>query len=254
MAEDQSQEQSDNPQPAEARNPLDQRLVVLVRLLEFTKGQVERLNESVTELTSRYQHIDELGDRIGGALSGLESQKQVADEAQSRTSDLLERATSAAEQLAGVQDRLGARIDRLEQDLERALAGIESTSERSERANSKIEEQVFALKGRVTAFAEGVEQWFKPAQGDIEANRAYVELAAEKIGQQLHGFDQTAAELERRVDESLAELRQRHESLETGLQAKLDALHPDRMSELAAERIRPLVDELMAHVSDTCLG
>lgn len=289
MSEEQSQPQSENPPPAAPKSPLDQRLVQVARVLVVTKQQVERLTEAVTELTSRQQHLDdlstqlherigglhgqlgattdELGQRIADAMGDLDLQRQGSEDARQYASELLERATSTGERLAGVQSELSGKIDKLQGDMDQALAAIESTTEEAARANSMLDEQVFALKGRVTAFAQGVEQWFKPAQSEIEANRQFVERAAEQIRERLEGFDEAARDLEQRVQGGLAELNKRNESRDaiidamgSSLESKLDAClerlarHPERTSELALDRFRPLIDELMTHVSNTCLG
>jgi len=289
VSEEQSQPQSENPPPAAPKSPLDQRLVQVARVLVVTKQQVERLTEAVTELTSRQQHLDdlstqlherigglhgqlgattdELGQRIADAMGDLDLQRQGSEDARQYASELLERASSTGERLAGVQSELSGKIDKLQGDMDQALAAIESTTEEAARANSMLDEQVFALKGRVTAFAQGVEQWFKPAQSEIEANRQFVERAAEQIRERLEGFDEAARDLEQRVQGGLAELNKRNESRDaiidamgSGLESKLDAClerlarHPERTSELALDRFRPLIDELMTHVSNTCLG
>ena len=206
VAEDQSQASSET--AAVGKDPVDQRMVQLARVLMVTKQQVEKLSESVVELSSRQQDIDglsteltgrltelngtlgatkeELGRRLAGAMSGTEGHADNA--ALDRTSELLEAATKAGQRIASVQDQLAARVDRLQEDFTTAVRGIESIGSGAERASSKLDEQIFALKGRVTAFAEGVEQWFKPAQGEIEANKQYVEQATGEIRQQLSGL------------------------------------------------------------------
>ena len=211
MAEDQSQAKTDKPQASRGKNPLDQRLVQVARVVMATKDHVERLSKVVTDLTERQQQIDELsselkqqlgtttgelGRQIADAMSNLAGQREFSEEAHQRANELLESAASAAERLSHAQGQLAGRIDKLQHDVSQAIEGIDASTARAELANSKLDEQVFALKGRVTAFTEGVEEWFKPARHEIEANREIVERASEQIRQQLEAFEREVLEYE----------------------------------------------------------
>jgi chromosome segregation ATPase len=249
VEEDQSQPGNDKPQGTRSTHPLDQRIVQVARVVMATKQQVEQLNGAVAQLASQQQHIDDL-----------------ATDLKQRLGDFHERLGGAGdgEHFAGsAEGGLGAQIQKIEQDLAKALGGIDSTAERVELASSKMDEQVFALKARVTGFAEGVEQWFKPARHEIEANREFVEHASQQVREKIDGFEKTAQALQACVDHGVADLRRRHESRDndvSALAAKLDDClgrleqNPERMSDLALDRLRPLVDALTAHVTQTCLG
>ena len=241
MEEDQSQPSNDKPQGTRSAHPLDQRIVQVARVVMATKQQVEQLNGAVAQLTSQQQHMDDIAtdlkqrlsefhDRLGGAGNG-----------------------DGQHFAGGAEAGLGARIQKLEQDLAKSLAGIDSTAERVELASSKMDEQVFALKARVTGFAEGVEQWFKPARNEIEASREFVERASEQVREKIEGFEQTAQSLQACVDHGIADLQRRPERRDTDLGAvasKLDdclqrlAQTPPRTSAPARARPRPPVAPL----------
>ncbi len=251
VEEDQNQPENDKPQGTRSAHPLDQRIVQVARVVMATKQQVEQLNGAVAALTAQQQHIDDLATDL----------KQRLGEFHER---LGEAGDGGGQRFAGpAEDGLGARLQRLEEDLAKALGGIDSTAERVELASSRMDEQVFALKARVTGFAEGVEQWFKPARSEIEASREFVERASEQIREKIEGFEKAAQSLQACVDHGVADLRRRHEKRDTDLGAlasKLDDClgrleqNPERMSELALDRLRPLVDALTAHVTEHCVG
>ena len=249
MEEDQSQPKDDKPQGTPAAHPLDQRIVQVARVVMATKKQVEQLNGAVAQLTSQQQHIDDLATDLKQRLSELNQRLEGAGDGQD---------------FAGAAgDGLGARLQKLEEDLAKALGGIDATAERVELASSKMDEQVFALKARVTGFAEGVEQWFKPARSEIEASREFVEFASAQVREKIEGFEKAAQALQACVDHGVADLRRRHESRDTdllALAAKLDDClgrlekNPERVTELTMDRLRPMVDALTAHVTQTCVG
>ncbi|MEE8167055.1 MAG: hypothetical protein V3T64_15925, partial [Myxococcota bacterium] len=251
MEEDQSQPENDQSQDTRSAHPLDQRIVQVARVVMATKQQVEQLNGAVAQLTSQQQHIDDLATDLKQRLS--EFHERLGDAGNGDGQHFA----------GGVGEGLGAQIQKIEQDLAKALAGIDSTTERVELASSKMDEQVFALKARVTGFAEGVEQWFKPARSEIEANRDFVKHASEQIREKIEGFEQAAQRLQACFDHGVADLKRRHETRDTNLGAlasKLDDClerleqNPERMSELALDRLRPLVDALRVHVTETCVG
>ena len=251
VEEDQSQPENLKSQGTRSAHPLDQRIVQVARVVMATKQQVEQLNGAVAQLTSQQQHIDDLATDLKQRLSEFHER-------------LGEAGNGDGQHFAGgAGDGLGAQIQKLDQDLAKALAGIDSTAERVELASSRMDEQVFALKARVTGFAEGVEQWFKPARHEIEANREFVERASEQIREKIEGFEQAAQSLQACFDHGVADLKRRHEACDTNLDAlasKLDDClerleqNPERMSELALDRLRPLVDALTRHVTETCVG
>ena len=53
------------------KDPADQRMVQLARVLMVTKQQVEKLAESVAELSNKHQHIDDLSSSLTGRLTDL---------------------------------------------------------------------------------------------------------------------------------------------------------------------------------------
>ncbi len=251
VEEDQNQPENDKPQGTRSAHPLDQRIVQVARVVMATKQQVEQLNGAVAELSSQQQHIDDLATDLKQRLTELHDRLDGAggDDGQPLAGD--------------AHDGLGAQIEKLGQDLAKALGGIDATAERVELASSRMDEQVFALKARVTGFAEGVEQWFKPARHEIEANREFVERASEQIREKVEGFERSAQSLQACFDHGVADLRRRHETRDgdlSALAAKLDDClgrleqNPERTSELALDRLRPLIDALTAHVTQTCVG
>ncbi len=227
---------SEKPQEARSAHPLDQRIVKVARVVLATKQQVEQLNSAVEGLASHQRHMDELATDLKQRLSDFHERLGAA-------------ANGTGQGPAGLPDEFAAQFQKL--------------AERVELVSSKMDDQVFALKSRVTGFADGVEEWFKPARSEIEANREFVDRASVEIREKLQGFERAAQNLQACVDSGVADLQRRHETRDVDLSAvasKLDDClnrldqNPNRMGEFALERIRPLIDTLTAHVEESCVG
>jgi chromosome segregation ATPase len=274
---------SANADAAQAKAELDKRLNLSARVLKVAKDQLHQVEQAVAALGSRQDKVDELGAEVQGRLSefqehletavgqvdegvnravdGLEEQRQAGAQARDRADNLLEASASLAER-------------RFEQGLGRALEEIERGSSQADRASSKLDEQVFALKSRVTAFSEGIEQWLQPALEEIQATRRDADNARQELGQQfadLSGrLNEAIQELQGRLDTGLADMGRRQDvseltdaSVQTNLadlqaQVSASAEQVERrcaeLTEQAAGAVEAAVRPLFTHVKDSCVS
>jgi DNA repair exonuclease SbcCD ATPase subunit len=252
------QTENANTGAAQAKTELDKRLTLSARVLKVAKDQLQQVEQAVAALGQRQDRIDEVSAEVQGRLSefhqhleqavgqvdegvaravdGLEQQRHAGAQARDRADNLLEASASVAERLGEVQGQLASGIERFEEGLGRALNQIERGSSQTDRASSKLDEQVFALKSRVTAFSDGIEQWLKPALEQMEATRRDAEDARQELGKQFADLSDRLHEavggLEGRLDSGLADMSQRQD-----------------LSELAGEAVKTHLADLHAMVS-----
>ncbi|MHC4081638.1 MAG: coiled-coil domain-containing protein [Planctomycetota bacterium] len=252
------QTENANTGAAQAKTELDKRLTLSARVLKVAKDQLQQVEQAVAALGQRQDRIDEVSaegqgrlsefhqhleqavgqvdEGVARAVDGLEQQRHAGAQARDRADNLLEASASVAERLGEVQGQLASGIERFEEGLGRALNQIERGSSQTDRASSKLDEQVFALKSRVTAFSDGIEQWLKPALEQMEATRRDAEDARQELGKQFADLSDRLHEavggLEGRLDSGLADMSQRQD-----------------LSELAGEAVKTHLADLHAMVS-----
>ncbi len=266
---------------ARRRGELDQRLQLGARVLDVTGQQLRCVTNAVGELAARQKGIDReagelrgqlgeflerldearrnLDDRAAEASSAVEAQRLGADTAREQLERLLGAATSLGERVGALQERLGGAIEHFEEGIRGALGEIRSGTRDSQRATSRLDEQVFALKARVAALTESVERWL-PALGPAGRAPAPPAAGAPPLEARLEDLGSRLGE----VREQIAALRQSQErsgeAVAAELQKRLDDLgrtlgEPRPIGDLR-ERIATVAHamEQMGHRLDDALG
>jgi chromosome segregation ATPase len=280
-----------NEHAEQAKAELDKRLVLSARILQVTKDQLDNVEQAVKALTDRQSRIDMLSAKVDAqlgefhahmgkavedvdrtverAVDGLDAQQEAGLQARERADRLLATASDLTDRFADLQARMAAGTDRYEQGLARVLAEMDRSASQAARTSSKLDEQVFALKARITAFTDGIEGWLKPAFDEITVIRHDADDGRRELRGHINDLgdrlDDAVRRLDARVEASLAELGRRQEAaaptadaikaelaelatkISGSFEGRLDEFH-DRLREERAQ-VEAAVNRLEQHLS-----